>query len=178
MNSLSMNEKIGVTAGIVVVAGIIGTAWVLGAQPTTQQTAGANASNVDIKEIPLDATTTPINVTPPIMPSADLKIQDTQVGTGAEATVGDTVKVLYTGTLPDGTVFDSTSNRNNEPFSFTLGQGRVIAGWEQGVTGMKVGGKRRLVIPPKLGYGERGFPPVIPSNATLTFDIELLGIEK
>lgn len=104
-----------------------------------------------------------------------LKIDDQVVGEGEVAKSGHTVTVHYTGTLPDGSKFDSSLDRGR-PFEFTLGQGRVIQGWEQGVLGMKVGGKRRLEIPPELGYGPRGFPPVIPANATLHFDIELLGV--
>jgi FKBP-type peptidyl-prolyl cis-trans isomerase len=99
------------------------------------------------------------------------------VGTGAAAKDGDTVNVLYAGSLDDGTVFDSTSNRGNQPFSFTLGVGQVIQGWDLGVVGMKVGGKRELVIPSQLGYGAN--PPVgsnIPPNATLHFTVELLSI--
>jgi FKBP-type peptidyl-prolyl cis-trans isomerase len=104
-----------------------------------------------------------------------LEIQDQLVGNGPAAESGQTVSVHYTGTLPDGSKFDSSLDRGR-PFEFTLGQGRVIKGWEQGVLGMKVGGKRKLVIPPDLGYGARGFPPVIPANATLHFEIELLGV--
>lgn len=104
-----------------------------------------------------------------------LKIEDEQVGNGPAAESGQTVSVHYTGTLPDGSKFDSSLDRG-QPFQFTLGQGRVIKGWEQGVLGMKVGGKRKLIIPPDLGYGARGFPPVIPANATLHFEIELLGV--
>ena len=106
---------------------------------------------------------------------------DLTVGTGAEAVSGRTVSVNYTGWLYDpnapdnkGTQFDSSIGR--EPFSFTVGSGSVIRGWDQGVPGMRVGGRRRLVIPPALGYGSQGFPPVIPPNATLIFDIELLGV--
>ena len=104
-----------------------------------------------------------------------LQIEDQLVGSGPAAESGQTVSVHYTGTLPDGSKFDSSLDRGR-PFEFTLGQGRVIKGWEQGVLGMKVGGKRKLVIPPDLGYGPRGFPPVIPANATLHFEIELLGV--
>jgi len=104
-----------------------------------------------------------------------LKIEDQVVGEGAPAESGKTVSVHYTGTLPDGSKFDSSLDRGR-PFEFTLGQGRVIKGWEQGVLGMKVGGKRKLEIPPDLGYGARGFPPVIPANSTLHFEIELLGV--
>lgn len=103
-----------------------------------------------------------------------LKIEDLVEGTGEPCKAGQTVSVHYTGTLTDGSKFDSSLDRGR-PFEFPLGGGRVIAGWDQGVAGMKVGGKRRLTIPPELGYGARGFPPVIPANATLQFDIELLG---
>lgn len=106
-----------------------------------------------------------------------LDIQDTVVGKGAEAKAGDNVKVHYVGTLTNGTEFDSSKKRDR-PFEFPLGAGRVIKGWDQGVAGMKVGGKRRLVIPPSLGYGASGAPPVIPPNATLVFEVELLEIVK
>ena len=105
-----------------------------------------------------------------------LSIEDLTVGAGAEATAGKLVTVHYTGTLTNGSTFDSSRNRNR-PFSFTLGVGQVIAGWDQGVAGMKVGGKRKLTIPPSLGYGARGAGGVIPPNATLVFDVELLGVE-
>jgi FKBP-type peptidyl-prolyl cis-trans isomerase FkpA len=101
---------------------------------------------------------------------------DVTVGQGAEAVPGRTVRVHYTGWLPDGTKFDSSRDRG-EPFAFTLGSGQVIAGWDEGVKGMKVGGRRKLVLPPQLGYGEGGAPPTIPPGATLVFDVEVLGIE-
>jgi FKBP-type peptidyl-prolyl cis-trans isomerase len=104
-----------------------------------------------------------------------LKFTDDQVGTGAEAHKGKTVAVHYTGWLLDGTKFDSSRDRN-QPFSFPLGQGQVIKGWDEGVAGMKVGGKRTLVIPPDLGYGARGAGGVIPPNATLKFEVELLDV--
>ncbi len=102
------------------------------------------------------------------------------VGKGQEAKAGDTVKVDYTGWLYQkgarGTKFDSSKDRN-KPFIFTIGEGKVIKGWEEGVKGMRVGGKRELIIPPSLGYGARGFGPV-PPNATLDFEIELLGVKQ
>ncbi len=105
-----------------------------------------------------------------------LVIVDTQVGTGAEAVAGSTLKVHYRGTLANGKEFDSSYSRN-QPFEFKLGAGQVIKGWDQGFAGMKVGGKRKLTIPPSLGYGEAGAPPVIPPNATLIFDVELLDVQ-
>lgn len=105
-----------------------------------------------------------------------LKIEDTKVGTGAEATPGRSVKVHYTGTLLDGHKFDSSRDRN-EPFEFRLGAREVIPGWDEGVKGMRVGGQRQLTIPSSMAYGTRGAPPDIPPNAALKFDIELLGVE-
>lgn len=104
-----------------------------------------------------------------------LVIEDLQVGTGAEAVAGKIVRVHYTGTLESGKKFDSSRDRG-EPFSFKLGAGMVIKGWDQGVAGMKVGGRRKLTIPSELGYGDRGFPGAIPPRATLIFDVELVGV--
>lgn len=106
-----------------------------------------------------------------------LGVQDLVVGKGAEAKAGDTVSVHYVGTLTDGKEFDS-SKKHGKPFEFPLGAGRVIKGWDQGVAGMKEGGKRKLTVPPSLGYGPRGFPPVIPPNSTLVFEVELLEVKK
>lgn len=105
------------------------------------------------------------------------KKEDVVVGTGTEAKAGDKVTVNYAGTLDDGKKFDSSYDRN-APFEFTLGAGEVIQGWDLGVDGMKVGGKRNLVIPPELGYGARGAGNIIPPNATLHFAVELLGVKS
>lgn len=105
----------------------------------------------------------------------ELKIEDTKVGTGAEAVAGKTVTVHYTGWLTNGRKFDSSKD-HGQPFSFPLGAGQVIKGWDQGVAGMKVGGTRKLTIPASLGYGDDGAPPVIPPNATLVFEVELLAV--
>ena len=104
-----------------------------------------------------------------------LKYVDMVVGTGRQPEVGDTASVHYTGWLADGKKFDSSVDRK-EPFSFRVGAGQVIKGWDEGVMGMKIGGKRKLTIPPQLGYGARGAGGVIPPNATLTFDVELLDL--
>ncbi len=114
---------------------------------------------------------------------ADLKMTDVKVGDGAEAVPGKMVSVHYTGWLYDeaapdhhGTKFDSSRDRG-QPFAFPLGAGRVIQGWDKGVAGMKIGGQRTLIIPPEMGYGARGAGGVIPPNATLMFDVELLGVQ-
>ena len=107
-----------------------------------------------------------------------MKIVDHVVGEGLEAEKFDILTVNYTGKLEDGTVFDSSKNPGREPFRFTVGLGQVIQGWEEGFIGMKVGGSRTLTIPPEMGYGARGAGGVIPPNATLVFDVELLEVEK
>jgi FKBP-type peptidyl-prolyl cis-trans isomerase FkpA len=111
-----------------------------------------------------------------ITTTSGLQYQDLTVGSGAAAKAGDTVSVHYTGWLEDGTKFDSSVDRN-QPFVFALGTGGVIKGWDEGVAGMQEGGKRRLTIPPDLGYGSRGAGGVIPPNATLIFEVELLDIQ-
>jgi peptidylprolyl isomerase len=122
---------------------------------------------------------TPAQTSAAVTPVTELKIEDQVVGTGAAAAPGKMVTVHYTGTLTDGSKFDSSLDRN-QPFSFRMSTDpasrQVIEGWEKGLNGMKVGGKRRLIIPPQMAYGPEGRPPVIPPNATLVFDIQLLSV--
>jgi FKBP-type peptidyl-prolyl cis-trans isomerase len=106
-----------------------------------------------------------------------LEIEDLKAGTGREAKTGDTVHVQYTGTLTNGKKFDSSYDHGGDPFKFTIGKEEVIKGWDQGVPGMRVGGKRRLRIPSDLGYGAKGSGPDIPANAGLVFEIELVSID-
>jgi len=113
---------------------------------------------------------------PAITTASGLIIEDLTVGDGAEACAGQFVSVHYTGWLTDGKKFDSSKDRN-DPFEFGLGARQVISGWDEGVQGMKVGGSRKLTIPPELGYGARGAGGVIPPNATLVFEVELLAIK-
>ena len=110
------------------------------------------------------------------MSEAELVIEDLRPGTGDEAKAGHKVSVHYVGTLTDGKKFDSSRDRG-KPFEFALGAGQVIKGWDQGVAGMKIGGPRKLTIPPHLGYGARGAGGVIPPNATLVFEVELIALK-
>ncbi len=148
-----MNEKIIVALILLVSCGIFGAAWY-----SNQRSVVAITENTET-----------------IMDTSKLKIVDSVVGTGAEAVNGKTVSVHYTGKLDNGTVFDSSVSRG-VPFEFPLGAGMVIEGWELGISGMKVGGKRTLTIPPELGYGNRDMG-TIPPNSTLTFEVELLGVK-
>jgi FKBP-type peptidyl-prolyl cis-trans isomerase len=112
----------------------------------------------------------------PVRTASGLKYWDARVGDGALAEPGKAVRVHYVGRLEDGTVFDQSYQRG-EPIAFRLGGGQVIKGWEEGIAGMKVGGRRKLVIPPAIGYGAAGYPGVIPPNATLVFQVELVAVQ-
>ena len=144
----------------------------------TQSTHGASTMKKSATDRrPPAATTGPTKVAGPgtTAPSG-LQYWDGKVGTGTTAEKGKKVKVDYTGWLTNGKKFDSSVG-TGKPFEFTLGNGQVIKGWDEGVAGMKVGGKRQLRIPPQLAYGERGYPSVIPPNSTLIFDVRLVAVE-
>lgn len=142
----------------------------LGGTPIDQSMSVSTTTNQIAPTSPMDLSLAPGEPLP-----TELMINDIVVGTGAEATPGSTVTVNYTGALPDGTVFDSSIGRG--PFTFGLGAGQVIRGWDEGVAGMKVGGKRRLVIPADKAYGNQAVGGVIPANATLLFEVELLSVQ-
>jgi len=146
-------------------------------KPNTSPAIAANLSvpSPIIAQSPITQETMTMNLDNASATPSGLKYIDIEVGTGDSPTTGQTVKVHYTGTLTDGKKFDSSVDRG-QPFSFKIGVGQVIKGWDEGVATMKVGGKRTLIIPPDLGYGERGAGGVIPGNATLLFDVQLLGI--
>jgi FKBP-type peptidyl-prolyl cis-trans isomerase len=144
-------------------------------EPPGGSTPAAASSAAPTVEVASMGTTTPVAAPAGSAAVTELKKEDTKVGTGAAAAKGDKVRVHYTGTLLNGTKFDSSRDRN-EPFEFTLGQGQVIQGWDEGVAGMKKGGKRTLTIPADKAYGKRGSPPVIPPDAPLKFDVELVEI--
>lgn len=140
----------------------------------------SNVPTIGQFNLPNTSTTTPPPTSGPTTTAtptpAKLQAMDIKIGTGSAVKSGDTIKIDYLGTLANGQKFDSSYDRG-QPFEVQIGVGKVIKGWDQGVIGMKVGGKRRLVIPPELGYGEKGAGGVIPPNATLVFDLELLEIK-
>ena len=133
----------------------------------TEQDQGLQAAT----QYPTTSTTMPTD-------ASQLQTTDDVIGTGATAAAGDTVTLNYIGSLTDGTVFDASANHGNEGFTFNLGAGQVIKGWDLGIVGMKEGGKRTLVIPAPLAYGDQAVGPVIPANSTLIFQVELLKVQK
>ena len=177
MRTLTKNEWIAVVVALVIVIMFLGSRFLtqFTNAPITDQLGTTNSATANTNNMDQNTNTSPA--------VGQLIVKDVVVGTGAEAKAGNLVSVQYTGKFANGTVFDS-SNRPSEtgalvetPIQFVLGTGRVIKGWDQGILGMKVGGKRSLVIPADLGYGAAGFPPVIPANATLYFDVELVGVQ-
>lgn len=141
------------------------------AQPTTE---GATTTDVTTTTNPTADTAT--TTTMPTENVTDLQVTDEVVGTGATAVAGQSVTVNYVGSLTNGTVFDASANHGTAGFTFNLGAGQVIKGWDQGIVGMKVGGKRKLVIPASLAYGNQAVGNVIPANSTLVFEVELLKV--
>ena len=127
---------------------------------------------------PLAEATTTQSTTTPMTTTDQLQVTDETVGTGATAAAGDTVTVNYVGSLTDGTVFDASANHGSSGFTFTLGAGQVIKGWDEGIVGMKEGGKRKLVIPASLAYGDQAVGNIIPANATLVFEVDLVKVQK
>ncbi len=165
-----MTKRLVRSAIALILIASLGTLAACAKEDTPAPTTGTSSSE--------PATPAEESAAPTIDPATvtELQIEDLTVGTGAEAKPGTMVTVDYTGWLSDGTQFDSSVG-SGQPFQFALGQGEVIPGWDQGVAGMKVGGKRRLVIPPALGYGDQGAGGVIPPGAVLIFDVELLGVQ-
>jgi len=165
---------------VIVVSQVAGrTQAAIAANPSLSQPAAVNVTEQNVAEQVTEQSTPQViamaenaNV---VTTESGLQYVDEVVGTGAMPEAGQTVFVHYTGTLEDGTKFDSSRDRN-QPFSFRLGTGQVIRGWDEGIATMRVGGQRKLIIPPELGYGSRGAGGVIPPNATLLFDVELLRI--
>lgn len=139
------------------------------AQETRRGTANTNGAGACARKVYL------FIVSETVTTATGLQYEDIVVGTGASPVKRGTVVVHYVGTFPDGRPFDSSRDRA-EPFAFVLGTGNVIRGWDEGIAGMKVGGRRKLIVPPHLAYGERGAGGVIPPNATLHFDVELLEV--
>ena len=146
------------------------TASLYDSSPSATPTADASAS--------VSPTVTPTPAGPVIKTASGLQYQDEVIGTGAVAKSGQTVSVQYTGTLTDGKKFDSSYDRGSQPFSFQLGAGQVIKGWDEGVAGMKIGGKRKLIIPAALAYGAQDVGNgLIPPNSILVFEVELVGVK-
>lgn len=175
MTSISRNEYIGIAIAVIVGIGVFVFGMVSTTSAPDSETINTNTNNTMTNDSSNAASAT-VHTT-----ASGLGIADVAVGTGDEAVNGKAAFVLYTGMLQDGTVFDSNKNAT-QPFGFVLGSGMVIAGWEEGVQGMKVGGARRLVIPADLAYGAAGVTApdgtvVIPGNATLIFDVELLAVQ-
>lgn len=156
--------------GEAIAAGLSQTAPVAVVQSATEPALVAQANLLTQPEA------TPMTEENVVTTDSGLKYIDVVDGTGATPQKGQTVSVHYTGTLENGTKFDSSRDRG-QPFQFPLGAGRVIKGWDEGIATMKIGGQRQLIIPSDLGYGSRGAGGVIPPNATLLFDVELLGVE-
>ena len=152
-----------------------GSAQLLAAQTTTPKVPPKATPARSATATASQSASATVTKAQPVTTTSGLKYVDMVVGTGATPKVGDTVLVHYTGRFTNGKIFDSSVGK--QPFQFVLGQGQVIKGWDEGVGSMKVGGKRKLIIPPNLAYGPVGYPGVIPPNSTLTFGVQLLKIK-
>ncbi len=173
---MHQQKKIMIIVGVLAVVVIVLLVFLMQSPASTNSNSNAALTTTD-QQPATNQPTADTNQPSDNQPSMDtLGIETIKQGSGPAAKTGDTATVHYTGTLTDGTKFDSSRDRGT-PFSFTLGENKVIQGWEQGVLGMKVGEERKLTIPSSLGYGDTGYPPVIPPKATLLFDIELLSIK-
>ena len=137
-----------------------------------------NGMSIFTSLIPTTGTTTNQTASTAMPTVTDLQITDEIIGTGAAAVAGDKVTVQYVGSLTDGTVFDASASHSADGFTFNLGKGEVIQGWDQGIVGMKEGGKRKLVIPASLAYGDQAIGNIIPAGSTLVFEVELLKVQK
>lgn len=173
-----MSKSSLITAVVIIV--IVIAIWFMRKQSNTDTEIGLNTTPTTTPRPTVSISASPVQTaqqTPGavITLAGGLKIQDIVVGTGEEAKNGRTLSMHYVGTLENGTKFDSSLDRG-QPFSFIIGAGEVIQGWEKGVLGMKVGGKRKLIIPAALGYGSRGAGILIPPNATLIFEVQLLAV--
>lgn len=181
-NIPDMDRKLGILIGLLVLIGAL-VAVILIGRGGGDDDSGSSASG-DVPEAVIANVSDNLDERPKLAgtdetPPTALVKKDIVVGDGAEAKEGDTVKVQYVGALYDnGKEFDASWDRNKEPFEFQLGGGQVIKGWDEGVAGMKVGGRRVLVIPPDLGYGAQGSPPTIPANATLVFVVDLEDVQS
>lgn len=172
-----MRVRLGVMVMLLCVAGVMLAQDTAKKSAKTAKAAPKKAAKAAAPKEEKMNTNAPTAVTgEPTTTKDGLKYWDIKVGTGPEARAGQQVKVHYTGWLTNGKKFDSSVDRK-DPFAFNLGAGEVIKGWDEGVQGMKVGGRRQLRIPPELGYGNRGAGGVIPPGATLVFDVELLGVQ-
>jgi peptidylprolyl isomerase len=164
---------------VVIAVGSLGLYFVLNQKNQTQTNINLSQTPVPTRAIinkPEPTLSPAINMDDFQTMSDGLKIKDETIGSGVEVKSGDTVTVNYLGTLENGTKFDSSYDRNT-PFTTQIGVGKVIKGWDEGIVGMKVGGKRKLIIPSSLGYGEQGAGNLIPPNTTLVFEVELLSIK-